>query len=144
MSAGELHLRIQSDPANVAGVRQAVEKMCCEGGLDTRTCEEVGLCVNEALANVIRHAYDEAVDQPIDFTARLGEGSIHIAIRDWGPGVVPRLASPQKKDPLKPGGLGLICLNQMMDTVVYTPQSDGMLLEMSRKSTSNGRNSDQH
>jgi anti-sigma regulatory factor (Ser/Thr protein kinase) len=38
-----------------------------------------------------------------------------------------------KVDPLTPGGLGMVCLGQLMDEVVYAPQRDGMLLTMSRR-----------
>jgi anti-sigma regulatory factor (Ser/Thr protein kinase) len=143
MNDGQLHLRILSDPANVAGIRLAIEKMCADGGFDAKALEEVGLCVNEALANVIRHAYHEAFDKPIEIDARMESGAIHIAIRDWGNGAVPNVAEAKKLDPLKPGGLGLICLKKMMDQVVFVPQPDGMLLEMTRMSTSDARHQNQ-
>ena len=34
--------------------------------------------------------------------------------------------------PLKPGGVGLICMRQMMDDVQFQKQPDGMILTMSR------------
>jgi serine/threonine-protein kinase RsbW len=130
-------LKILSDPANLATVRQAVESLCAEQGFEKPACDEVGLCVNEALANVIRHAYDGATDRPIEITAYLlGPMALRIAIRDWGNGVDPStlpLPSPAEHNPLVPGGLGLICLQQMMDEVHFTPQPDGMLLEMTRR-----------
>ncbi len=130
----KLRLKILSDPANLAGVRQAVELVCSGNGFDKQACQDVGLCVNEALANVIRHAYDGAADKHIEVTAEFSDGSVRIAIRDWGNGVVPRLQAPMRRDPLQPGGLGLICLDKMMDQVFFTPQPDGgMLLEMTRK-----------
>jgi serine/threonine-protein kinase RsbW len=129
----KLRLKIMSDPANLASVRQAIEGLCAAGSFDTRSCEEVGLCVNEALANVIRHAYGGAVDQPVEITAELVDHSVRISIRDWGNGVNPEDMPLPPRNPLKPGGLGLICLKQMMHGVVFTRQSDGMLLEMCRK-----------
>ncbi|HEY7088987.1 MAG TPA: ATP-binding protein [Tepidisphaeraceae bacterium] len=134
-----VRLKILSDPANLAGVRQSVEALCAANGFATKACEEVGLCVNEAMANVIRHAYDGAEDKPIEVSAEItsrtggsGGGAVRIAIRDWGNGVNPETLPQRPRDPLKPGGLGLICLRQMMHEVVFTPQPDGMLLEMTR------------
>ena len=136
----KLRLKILSDPANLAGVRQAIETLCADNGFGAKACDDIGLCVNEALANVIRHAYDGAEDKPIDVTAELNDsqdadGTVHLKIRDWGKGVNPQQELPPapSRDPLKPGGLGLICLRQMMDSVVFTPQPDGMLLEMTRR-----------
>jgi len=34
---------------------------------------------------------------------------------------------------MMPGGLGMVCLRQLLDEVVFTPQPDGMLLTMVRK-----------
>jgi len=129
----KLRLKIVSDPANLASVRQAIEGLCAGAGLDTKACEEVGLCVNEALANVIRHAYGGAMDKPVEISAESVNGSVSISIRDWGNGVNPEDKPHTPRDPLKPGGLGLICLKQMMHEVTFTPQPDGMLLEMTRR-----------
>jgi serine/threonine-protein kinase RsbW len=128
-----LRLNIHSDPANLAAVRVAIEALCTDNGLDRKACDEVGLCVNEALANIIRHAYDRAPDQPIEIAADFKDGAVRISIRDWGNGVNPLDRPTPPYDPLKPGGLGMICLKQMMDEVRFTPQPDGMLLEMARK-----------
>jgi serine/threonine-protein kinase RsbW len=131
-----ISLRIQSDAADVPAARHAVESFYQSHGFDKQACEDVGLCVNEALANIIRHAYNEQPSKPIQIDAALApDGELTIRIRDWGSGVNPAELppSPAAIDPLTPGGLGLICLRQMMDVVVFTPQRDGMLLEMKRK-----------
>lgn len=133
----QLKLKILSDPANLAGVRQAIETLCAAHDLDKKACEDVGLCVNEALANVIRHAYVGQTDMPIEIVAEIQDNWVRIAIRDWGCGVKPRDLPPEPHNPLKPGGLGLLCLKRMMDEVRFTPQSDGMLLEMVRRRQKN-------
>jgi serine/threonine-protein kinase RsbW len=125
-------LNIVSDPATLAPARRAVEELALSGGFDAVACGEIALCVNEAIANVIRHAYDGATDQKIELSAELKDDEIHVRIRDWGNGVNPETLPAKPRDPLTPGGLGLICLRSMMDRAVFTPQPDGMLLEMSR------------
>jgi anti-sigma regulatory factor (Ser/Thr protein kinase) len=101
--------------------------------------------VNEALANIMRHAYGGAKDRPIQINADPVDGSggnhIRIAIRDWGNGVNPASLPEKQYDPLTPGGLGLICMRKMMDETVYTPQPDGgMLVTMTKKRTTERRN----
>jgi anti-sigma regulatory factor (Ser/Thr protein kinase) len=130
--SAKLRLKILSDPANLAAVRQAVEALCLKNGMAKEAADEVGLCLNEAMANVIRHAYGNARNQPIEIDAQFNDGAVRIAIRDWGNGVNPQTLPPQPHDPLQPGGLGLICLQRMMNDVKFTPQPDGMLLEMKR------------
>jgi serine/threonine-protein kinase RsbW len=130
-----VRLNINSDPATLAPARHAVEELALCGGFDAVACGEIALCVNEAIANIIRHAYEGATDMPIELSAELKDDAIHIRIRDWGNGVNPESLPPKPRDPLTPGGLGLICLRSMMDRTVFTPQPDGMLLEMSRSSS---------
>src|SRR5207237_1284137 len=60
-----VQLKIDSNPANLAPVREAVERLCKAAGFDETAIAEIGLVVNEAHANVIRHAYDNATDKPI-------------------------------------------------------------------------------
>ena len=127
-----LRLKILSDPANVAQARRAVEMFAAQCGFDDTARGEIGLVVNEAIANVIRHAYQGKNDQPIELSAKKTNDGIRIELRDWGSGVNPFDVPPPKRDPMKPGGVGLICMREMMDEVDFLKQPDGMLLAMIR------------
>src|SRR5215210_8634306 len=84
-----LRLKITSDPANVAEARRAIEMFAAQCGFDDTARGEIGLVVNEALANVIRHAYQGKTDQPIELRAQKTPDGIAIEMRDWGNGVNP-------------------------------------------------------
>jgi anti-sigma regulatory factor (Ser/Thr protein kinase) len=124
---------ITSDPANIAGVRRAIEEVAVGIGLDEAAVGDVGLCVNEALANVMRHAYGGAKDRPIEIHAGCKDAGLEVTIRDWGNGVNPLSLPPKSYNPYEPGGLGLICLQRMMTRASYVPQPDGMLLVMTKQ-----------
>ena len=47
-----LRLKITSDPATLASTRRAVEMFAAQCGFDETARGEIGLVVNEALANV--------------------------------------------------------------------------------------------
>jgi serine/threonine-protein kinase RsbW len=140
-----LRLHVTSDTANLAPVRKAVEAYTAAAGFDDAAVAEIGLVVNEALANVIRHAYDSAPGKPIDIEAdpltdhpdclpgHDATLALRIRIRDWGSGQDPTRKRVRGYVPGEPGGLGLVCLGQMMDEVRYTPQPDGMLLTMVKR-----------
>jgi anti-sigma regulatory factor (Ser/Thr protein kinase) len=86
------------------------------------------------IANIIRHAYGSASDKPILLRAELKAGGIEITLRDWGNGRCPsRPGKGEPLDPMTPGGLGLVCMHNMMDQVLFTPQPRGMLLTMRRQ-----------
>jgi serine/threonine-protein kinase RsbW len=128
-----LELNIQSHPANLAEARRAVEAFAGKYGFDEAATGDIGLVVNEALANVIRHAYRGVTDRPIIIRAEAADDTLKISIRDWGNGVNPQDQPPREHDPLTPGGVGMICLRRLMDEVVFTRQPDGMLLSMTRR-----------
>lgn len=130
---GPLRIEVQSDPARLADVRRAVEAYAVRAGLGEAAAGDVGLTVNEALANVIRHAYDGRHDRPVVVTADSDPARLTVTIRDWGNGVNPQDLPRPPRDPTTPGGLGLICLRELMDNVAYAPQPDGgMLLTMTK------------
>jgi anti-sigma regulatory factor (Ser/Thr protein kinase) len=130
-----LDVTIPSDPAKIAPVRRSIEGVAAAVGLDERATADLGLCVNEALANVMRHAYGGAMDRPIAVSCHCQDDELIVTIRDWGNGVNPAELPPRPYDPLQPGGLGLICLKQMLTDVAYVPQPDGMLLVMKKRTT---------
>jgi serine/threonine-protein kinase RsbW len=125
-------LKTHSDPAKLAEVRRAVESFARDCGFGDKAIGDVGLVVNEAMANVIRHAYAGQSDRPIEVTGEFRDRVLRIRIRDWGNGVNPETLPPKPPDPLRPGGLGLLCMKSLMDEVRYRPQSQGMLLEMTK------------
>ena len=143
--ADRLVLNVTSDPANLGPVRRACEAFCRTHGLDDAATADVGLCVNEAMANVTRHAYGGATDQPVVVTAEplepAGSASpgVRVPLRDWGSGINPLSLPQRQRDPLEPGGLGLICLRQLVDVARFEPQPDGgMLLVMEKRTAPTG------
>jgi serine/threonine-protein kinase RsbW len=125
---------LTSDPAQIAPARHAIEAFAQQNGFDEVAAGEIGLCINEALANIIRHAYRGKSGQPIQFSASVHNGSIELTLRDWGNGKMPDLTWEKRdEDLLTPGGLGLRCLKRMMDQVEFVPQPDGMMLKMARQ-----------
>ena len=129
-----LRLNVTSAPANLATVRRACEAFCIDWGLSESAAGDVGLVVNEAMANITRHAYAGAVDKPVSVTGQWDAAAqaVKITLRDWGSGFNPASVQP-KRDPTQPGGLGLICIRCLMDEVDYAPQPDGMVLTMTKR-----------
>jgi serine/threonine-protein kinase RsbW len=133
-----LHLHVTSDTANLARVRRVAEAYAKAAGFDEAATAEIGLVVNEAMANVIRHAYQNQPGKPIEFEAQSvtepHDGlALRLRIRDWGTGRDPATVPKRGYVPGEPGGLGLVCLRAMMDEVRYDPQPDGMLLTMTKR-----------
>ncbi len=139
-NARRLETQVLSDPANLAGVRKEIEAFCAECGFDETSGNEMGLCVNEAMANVMRHAYRGAMDRPVQVVAEFEDPSMRITVRDWGERFdTTMLPKDAPRDLMKPGGVGMICLRQLMDDITFTPMDQGTQLTMTRNRMSRGR-----
>ena len=131
-------LTIFSDPANLAKVRVAVETGGKLTGFDQKECAAMALAVDEALTNVIRHAYGGALDKEIKIAIEeLNEVDDHqgllICIRDFGKAVDPCKIKGRELADVRPGGLGVHIMREVMDEVVFKCQPDGgTLLRMSK------------
>jgi anti-anti-sigma factor len=125
-----LELRIQSNTDQVAETRRAVEQFARDVGFLEHAVGEIGLCLNEALANVIRHAYRNIPEKPINIKVEYADSALKLTIRDWGTGENPAAQLQKDRDPLTPGGIGLVCLRKLMNDITYSPQPDGMLLTL--------------
>jgi serine/threonine-protein kinase RsbW len=128
-----IELKITSHPANLRHARVEVESFAKSIGMSSEMSDAVGLVLNEALANVIRHGYEGATDRPIIVSAERGDGELRLSIRDWAKPFDPSRVKPKYPGELKPGGLGMICIRQLMDDVKFEQLPDGMLLKMVKK-----------
>jgi serine/threonine-protein kinase RsbW len=124
---------IKSDPAKLRDVRKELESFTKSIGMAEEASHAVGLVLNEALANVIRHGYDGAVDKPIRVTAEKIENELKIVIRDWAKPFDPAMVKHKYEGELKPGGLGLVCIRKLTDGFKYERLPDGMLLTLTKK-----------
>jgi serine/threonine-protein kinase RsbW len=122
-----LRLELPSDPSLLCAVRGAVERLAESFGFSDAECRAVTRAVDEALTNIIRHAYGGRADRPIEmfFRSVHGQGNhkaadgIEILLCDRGPAIQPDKMCLRALDEVKPGGLGLHFIQQSMDIVEY-------------------------
>ena len=141
---GEVVVRLSAEPRVMVIVRAAVRETAVLVGLCSEEADGVVLAVDEALTNVIKHAYDRTTDKPIEVTMRATgqppeRPAIHIAIRDYGKQVDPDEIKGRDLDELRAGGLGMHIIHGVMDRVEYTPMPDGgTLLQMEKSAGADG------
>jgi len=132
-----IRLHIRSTPAHLPVVRAAVEKACLLIGLDESLTGAVVLSVDEALTNIIRHAYDNAADQPIEIefvvTGPPEHEVLQISLRDHGTYVGPEEMKSRDLADVRPGGLGVHIMKECMDHVEYQQAEGGGTLLILRK-----------
>ena len=128
-------ISIESLPAHLPVVRAAVEVMARLIGFADAVADGVVMAVDEALANVIRHAYRNQAGMPIrvTLTALADQGAqtgMEIVLEDRGECVSPESIRPRDLDDVRPGGLGTHIMDACMDRVEYTPLPQGTRLTM--------------
>ncbi len=128
-AAAHVTLRILSQPRYLCIVRSAVETTARLYGLNEQECGRVMLAVDEALTNVIRHAYQRAAERPIDVqlapVSQAGRDGIAIIIEDESTGVDLTKIKSRPLDEIRPGGLGVHIIHDIMDEVSYTRRPNG-------------------
>lgn len=112
-------IEIPSDPKCLKMVRDTVVSFCGLAGLDENEACQVALAVDEACTNIIRHSYEGATDRPIICEGKIENDAILITLRDYGKKVNPSDIRPRELSEVRPGGLGVHFIREVMDSVDY-------------------------
>jgi anti-sigma regulatory factor (Ser/Thr protein kinase) len=110
---------LASDPKLLKVVRLGIGHLCDLAGFPEEHRHRAMLAVDEACANIIKHAYDGASDKPIIITARLIDNGIEVVLRDYGRKADPEKIKSRELDDIRPGGLGVHLMRSAMDAVVF-------------------------
>ena len=118
-----------SCPSHLPVIRAALEKMCELLGFDHDASGAVVLSVDEAMTNVIKHAYDGATDKPIDVelipTGQDEPAGLEIRLLDRGRQIDPGKIKSRDLTNVRPGGLGVHIITECMDVVEFSDRQDG-------------------
>ncbi|MBY0309458.1 MAG: ATP-binding protein [Phycisphaerales bacterium] len=140
-------LELRSNPLFLSGAREMVSSIAKRLGFSDESAAHIALAIDEALCNVIRHGYDREPERPIWISlypqggvstpATQGQGSpttgLKIVIEDEARQVDPSAIKSRDLDEVRPGGLGVHIIQQVMDSVSYEPRTGpagGMRLTM--------------
>ncbi len=114
-----LKLALTSDPRYLPVVRGAIGPLAAAMGWGEADCLSIALALDEALANIIRHAYHSAPDGQIELECHEMPDGLEVTLLDHGepPDKTKICARAIACD--QPGGLGTHIIRDVMDTVSY-------------------------
>jgi serine/threonine-protein kinase RsbW len=119
-------LRITNDTKNLSLVRQVTKEVLEKTLFEKIDCDKIILAVDEAVANVVEHAYEDRTGE-IDIRFDVDAEKLEIMIRDNGKKFQPEMiAAPDIHEHIKKGlkgGLGMFLMRKIMDEVRYTLDS---------------------
>ena len=118
----QLNLTSQSD--NLELIREFVSKIATKTGFAELDINKIELAVDEACANVIKHAYPpNALSKPIQIKIEVYPGKISIIVSDKGKGFdvkkVQALDMNKYLAEMRIGGLGIYLIRNLMDEVEF-------------------------
>jgi len=122
-----LRLELGSNPEVLCVVRGAVEQLAECMGFSEEQSRVVTRAVDEAVANIIRHAYRGRPNRPIAITCYRARHSNHakgrdcleIILEDRGAAADRAKLRGRPLDEVRPGGLGMHFIRDAMDTMEY-------------------------
>jgi serine/threonine-protein kinase RsbW len=117
------NLSITSQTENLMLVREFVSSAAKNAGFNEVTINNILIAVDEACTNVIKHAYENNPNKPIDVSITLDNDKFNIIIKDKGKNFDPNaIPTPNMKEYFKQykvGGLGIHLMKNLMDDVVF-------------------------
>jgi anti-sigma regulatory factor (Ser/Thr protein kinase) len=126
-TCGLIRLELLSDPEMLSVVRSAVMRLTEEFGFSEAECRGVTRAVDEALANIIRHAYGGRPGQPIEMTCRRTQertgkqrAGLEFVFVDRGTPADRKKLCGRPLDEIRPGGLGIHLIQEGVDVMQYT------------------------
>ena len=123
MDKDRIDISMANDLGELPEVAGRIDAFCAAADVETGVAYAVNLALDELLTNIVSYGYRDEDAHRIEIAVRRDGGTLVVTIVDdsieFDPRQVPETdidAPLQERDP---GGLGLLLVNSMMDSVDY-------------------------
>jgi serine/threonine-protein kinase RsbW len=124
----QMKFRVVASTRLLAMVRDKVRECAERAGVPDKITHQVVLAADEAVTNVITHAYDNDGVSEVEVDVSVGSGKIQLTIRDTAEFFDPTdYTLPDIDDHVKSGkkrGLGIFLMRKIMDEVTHRVVDD--------------------
>ena len=124
----ELSIAFYSRPLYLGCIRHMLDALCDRLGLPSKESARICLAVDEAISNVIRHGYDNDPNGRIELEITRTdepEPQLQIDILDRARTVDLDTIRSRDLDEVRPGGLGVHIIQEIMSNVEYSHRDGG-------------------
>jgi len=122
-----------SHPRCLSLVRAVVAELAAIHELPPTEHRRLMLAVDEALANVIRHAYQGNFEKPIEVTCQASANRLEFVLFDRGIAPDPARLAPHPMDDVALSGRGTHIIRSIMDDVSYEQAPGGNILRLTKR-----------
>ena len=118
-------ISFQADPINLKMVRLKVSEVVKQLEFDDKSLQQLVLCLDEAVTNIYRHAYNNDGTGEIDLSFKLQNNTLVFYLRDYAALVYDNSIKPRDLTQTRPGGLGINIIDSVMDSWEFATPKDG-------------------
>jgi anti-sigma regulatory factor (Ser/Thr protein kinase) len=135
MTEENLQLSLPADKKYLSLLGAFVQELCSTiARLPPAASYNVELAINEAVVNVISHAYEDDPAGRLQLTFRIRPDKLEVQIRDWGHSFDPSAIQDPNLDEPHESGYGVYLIRQLMDRASYEPNTaDGNLVTLVKR-----------
>lgn len=132
-------LSISASTENLSDVRSFIDVHAKDHGFSSKTIQDVRLAVDEAVTNIIKHAYSNDNSKIIDVELLFFENKLCVQLIDSGKNFkfetykIPDIKEQIKRR--KRGGMGVYMIHSLMDKVSYSRNGGKNEIKMCKKRT---------
>jgi sigma-B regulation protein RsbU (phosphoserine phosphatase) len=120
-----LHQRFAAQSEQLRQVREWVHDTAVANGMSEERAKRVVIGVNEACMNIITHAY-QATQGDIELDITQNDALLIFQLTDFAKTVDCSTIKSRDLDDIRPGGLGVHFIHEVMDEVSYLPGANGI------------------
>ena len=128
----KFEMKLTSDPHLLPVVRSTVAELAAALGFEESQCRKITLAVDEALGNVIRHAYNNECNHELELNCHAQADCLEFTFIDRGEPADPARICAQPLDKVALGGRGTHLIRQIMDEVSYERLPDRNCLRLKK------------
>jgi len=126
----------QAKATQLAELRKLVRDCLKQEGCEQDFIQRMVLAVNEASMNIIQHSYANQDTGIFRIEIYKDGKELTFCLTDFAPAVDKKAIKSRDLDDIRPGGLGVHFINELMDQVEYleTPEKNyGNILQMKKQ-----------
>jgi sigma-B regulation protein RsbU (phosphoserine phosphatase) len=116
---------VKASACQLKHIRHQVMAVVEAVGFDAKCCQEIILSLDEAVTNIIRHAYKDVTDGEIELEIKKQNKTLVFYLRDFAPEVYDSSIKPRDLSNPLPGQMGINFIDSVMDSWEFATPKDG-------------------
>jgi anti-sigma regulatory factor (Ser/Thr protein kinase) len=136
LAVGEIHcLTLRNDRAEIARMMMWIDRLVAPFGLSPHTIYALQLCLEEAISNVVSHAFEPRSKHDVHLALWCDDTALHAEVTDDGRPFDPLSyelpAAPKDLQSAQIGGLGIKLMRSFAGELIYERSGSTNRLRMS-------------